>query len=342
MTTFTSYAALEPKTKLQVWQYEPAPLKNDEIEVQVTHNGLCHTDIHMRDNDWGVSKFPLVAGHEVVGIVTEVGEDVTNLKKGDRVGLGWIRNSCRGCYHCLQGEENVCKQGFEGLIVGNHGGFADKVRSPADFAYKIPDALDSASAAPLLCAGITVYTPLRTYIKYPGMKVGIVGIGGLGHLAIKFARAMGAEVTVLSSSADKATEAKKFGAHHFYQWGSDEAKDVAGSLDLLLSTSSAELDWDLAFSLLGNNGTLCFLGIPVSSINVPLIPLIFGQKSVVGSVVGGRRFMQEMLDFAAVNQIKPMIQTMPLSQVNKAMDMVLAGKARYRIVLVSDKVANLN
>ncbi len=335
--TFTAYAVLQPKEKLQVWQYEPAPLKASEIEVKVTHNGLCHTDLHMRDNDWGVSKFPLVAGHEVVGIVTEAGKDVTTLKKGDRVGLGWIRNSCRVCYHCLQGEENICKQGFTGLIVGNHGGFADKVRSPADFAYKIPDALDSASAAPLLCAGITVYTPLRTYIKYPGMKVGIVGIGGLGHLAIKFARAMGAEVTVLSSHADKEAEAKEFGAHHFYQWGSESAQDLTGSLDLLVSTSSAELDWDLAFSLLGNNGVLCFLGIPVSSINVPLIPLIFGQKSVVGSVVGGRRFMQEMLDFAAINQIKPMIQTMPLSQVNEAMDLVLAGKARYRIVLESEE-----
>ena len=339
MTTFTAYAALQPKEKLQVWQYEPALLTDSEIEIRVTHNGLCHTDIHMRDNDWGVSQFPLVAGHEVVGIVTEVGKDVTTLQKGDRVGIGWIRNSCRGCYHCLQGEENICKKGYTGLIVGNHGGFADRVRVPADFTYKIPDALDSASAAPLLCAGITVYTPLRTYIKYPAMKVGIVGIGGLGHLAIKFARAMGAEVTVLSSSANKATEAKEFGAHHFYQWGSDEAKkDLTGSLDLLLSTSSAELDWDLAFSLLGNNGVLCFLGIPVSSINVPLIPLIFGQKSVVGSVVGGRRFMQEMLDFAAINQIKPMIQTMSLSQVNEAMDKVAANQARYRIVLVSEKI----
>lgn len=336
MTTFTAYAALQPKAKLQVWQYEPAPLKNEEIEVKVTHNGLCHTDIHMRDDDWGVSKFPLVAGHEVVGIVTEVGKDVTKLQPGDRVGLGWIRNSCRECYYCLQGEENVCKQGFTGLIVGNHGGFADRVRSVADFAYKIPDALDSASAAPLLCAGITVYTPLRTYIKYPGMKVGIVGIGGLGHLAIKFARAMGAEVIVFSSSADKATEAKEFGAHHFCQWESKEAKDLTGSLDLLLSTSSAALDWDFAFSLLANNGILCFLGIPVSSINVPLIPLIFGQKSVVGSVVGGRRFMQEMLDFAAINQIKPQIETMPLTQINEAMERVLSGKVRYRIVLESE------
>ena len=195
MTKVTSYAALKPKEKLQLWQYEPEPLKNDEIEVQVTHNGLCNTDIHMRDNDWGVSEFPLVAGHEVVGIVADIGKDVTNLKSGDRVGLGWIRDSCRVCSHCLQGEENVCKQGFTGLIVGNHGGFADK------------------------------------------------------------------------------------------------------------------------------DGILCFLGIPVSSINVPLIPLIFGQKSVVGSVVGGRRFMQEMLDFAAINQIKPMVETMPLSRVNEAIEL---------------------
>ncbi len=337
MTKFTAYAALQPQEKLQLWEYEPAPLKDSEIEIRVTHNGLCHTDIHMRDNDWGVSQFPLVAGHEVVGVVTEAGKDVTTLQKGDRVGLGWIRNSCRVCYHCLQGEENICKQGYTGLIVGNHGGFADQVRISADFTYKIPDALDSASAAPLLCAGITVYTPLRTYIKYPGMKVGIVGIGGLGHLAIKFARAMGAEVTAFSSSPDKETEAFDFGAHHFYQWETPESmKDLTSSLDLLLSTSSAELDWDLAFSLLANNGVLCFLGIPVSSINVPLIPLIFGQKSVVGSVVGGRRFMQEMLDFAAINQIKPLLETMPLSQVNEAMDQVLAGKARYRIVLLSE------
>ena len=174
MTKFTAYAALHAKEKLQLWEYEPAPLKDSEIEIRVTHNGLCHTDIHMRDNDWGVSKFPLVPGHEVVGVITEVGEAVTRRQKGERVGLGGIRNSCRVCYHCLQGEENICKKGYTGL----NGGFANRMRAPADFADKIPDALDSASAAPLLCAGITVYTPLRTYIKYPGMKVGIVGIGG--------------------------------------------------------------------------------------------------------------------------------------------------------------------
>ncbi len=338
MTKFKAYAALQAKEKFQLWEYKPAPLKDGEIEIRITHNGLCHTDIHMRDNDWGVSKFPLVAGHEVVGIVTDMAKDVMTFKQGDRVGVGWIRNSCRVCYHCLQGEENICKKGYTGLIVGNHGGFADRIRISADFTYKIPDSLDSASAAPLLCAGITVYTPLRTYIKYPGMKVAIVGIGGLGHLAIKFARAMGAEVIVLSSSIDKEAEAKSFGAHHFYKWGTaEEMKNLIGSIDLLISTSSAELDWDLGFSLLANNGVLCFLGIPVSSINVPLIPLIFGQKSVVGSVVGGRRFMQEMLNFAAINQIKPKIEIMPLNQINEAIDKVLANQARYRIVLVSEE-----
>ncbi|MGL5197095.1 MAG: NAD(P)-dependent alcohol dehydrogenase [Chroococcales cyanobacterium] len=336
-TTFKAYAALQAREKLQPYSYQPAPLQSDDLEIRVTHNGLCHTDLHMRDNDWGVSQFPLVAGHEVVGIVTEVGEKVTHLQKGDRVGVGWIRNSCRTCDHCLQGEENICRQGYTGLIVGNHGGFADRLRVNASFTYKIPDALDSASAAPLLCAGITVYTPLRTYIKHPGTKVGVMGIGGLGHLAIKFARAMGAEVTAFSTSADKADQAKEFGAHHYQKWGTaEEMKAVEGTLDLVICTLSAETDWNLAFSLLANNGVLCFVGLPVSTLNVPLIPLILGQKSLVGSIVGGRRFMEEMLDFAAINQIKPMVETMPLSQINEAMDKVAANQARYRIVLLSE------
>jgi uncharacterized zinc-type alcohol dehydrogenase-like protein len=335
-TKFKAYAVLNKGEKLQPWEYEPAPLRHDEVEMKITHNGLCHTDIHMRDNDWGISTFPLVAGHEVVGVVTDIGQDVTHLQKGDPIGVGWIRNSCRVCHHCLQGNENLCSQG-KGLIVGNYGGFADKLRVPADFVYKIPSGLDSASAAPLLCAGITVYAPLRTHIKRPGAKVGILGIGGLGHLAVKFARAMGAEVTAFSTSPNKEAEAKEFGAHHFKVWTSqDDLKTVEGSFDLILSTVSAEIDWDQAFSLLGNNGILCIVGLPVSSLNISLIPLIFGQKSIAGSCVGGRYVMQEMLEFAAVHQIKPQIEIMPLSQVNSAMDKVAANKARYRIVLVSE------
>ncbi|GCL41123.1 NAD(P)-dependent alcohol dehydrogenase [Anabaena sp. FACHB-1250] len=331
---FQAYASLKPGEKLQPWEYEPAPLGNNDVEIAVTHNGLCHTDIHMRDNDWNVSKFPLVAGHEVVGNVTQIGAEVSGIKIGDRLGFGWISNSCRVCDACLRGEENICRQGYKGLIVGNNGGFANKLRACADFAYKIPDNLDSASAAPLLCAGITVYTPLRTYIKYPGAKVGVLGIGGLGHLAIKFAEAMGAEVTAFSTSSDKEAEAKEFGAHYFYNWKNTEIKAASGTLDLLLCTVSSEIDWNKAFGLLANNGVLCLVGLPVSTLNIPLLPLVFGQKAIAGSVVGGRRFMKEMLEFAAIHQIKPMIETIPISQINAAMDRVVANKARYRIVLV--------
>ena len=332
---FQAYASLKPGEKLQPWEYEPAPLGSNDVEIAVTHNGLCHTDIHMRDNDWNVSKFPLVAGHEVVGNVTQIGGEVTGIKIGDRLGFGWISNSCRVCDACLRGEENICRQGYKGLIVGNHGGFANKLRACADFAYKIPDNLDSASAAPLLCAGITVYNPLRTYIKYPGAKVGVLGIGGLGHLAIKFAEAMGAEVTAFSTSSDKEAEAKEFGAHYFYNWkNTEQIKAASATLDLLLCTVSSEIDWNKAFGLLANNGVLCLVGLPVSTLNIPLLPLVFGQKAIAGSVVGGRRFMKEMLEFAAIHQIKPMIETIPISQINAAMDRVVANKARYRIVLV--------
>jgi len=336
-TMFKAYAALKAGEQLQAWQYEPAPLGHDEIEIRITHNGLCHSDIHMRDNYWGVSSFPLVPGHEVVGKVTQIGAHVSSLKVGDRVGFGWIRNACRECDHCLQGEENICRTGYAGLIVGHHGGFADKLRAPADFAYKIPDALDSASAAPLLCAGITVYSPLRTYIKHPGTKVGVIGIGGLGHLAVKFAKAMGAEVTAFSTSASKEAEAKSFGAHHFQTWEkADDMKKVMGTQELIINTAPSELEWETAFNILGNNGTLCLVGVPATTITLPVMSLIFGQKTLAGSAVGGRRFMREMLEFAALHNITPMVETMPLSQINEAMDKLLANKARYRIVLTSE------
>jgi len=335
-TTFKAYVALKARERLQYWEYEPSPLGKKEIEIRVTHNGLCHTDIHMRDNDWGVSSYPLVAGHEVVGIVTQVGEDVTSFTTGDRVGFGWIRDACRQCDHCLQGEENICRNGYSGLILGHHGGFADRLRAPADFAYKIPDALDSASAAPLFCAGITVYTPLRTHMTHSAMKVGIIGIGGLGHMAVKYAKAMGAEVTVFSTSPDKEAESKEFGAHHFQIWeNADEMKKASSSQDLIINTAPSDINWETALNLVANNGTLCIVGLPTSSITIPVPSLVFGQKSVTGSIVGGRRFMQEMLDFSAVHNITPMVETMPLSQINEAMDKVATNKARYRIVLTA-------
>ena len=335
--TFNAYAAMDAGRKFEPWTYEPAPLESLDVEVRVTHNGLCHTDLHMRDNDWGITTYPLVAGHEVVGEVVATGDKVTGLEVGDRVGIGWIRDACRTCDHCLQGQENICREGYTGLIVGNHGGFANRLRVPADFTFPIPDGLDSVSAAPLLCAGITVYTPLRTHITRPAMRVGVMGIGGLGHLALQFARAMGAEVTAISSSPSKEEQARSFGAHAFCQWGNDEAMaQFKGAFDIVLCTVSGDTDWDAAFSLLATNGTLVLVGIPVSSMNIPFIPLVFGQKTIAGSIVGGRHFMQEMLEFSAIHGIRPKTETMPLAQVNEAMDRVAANKARYRIVLVSD------
>jgi alcohol/geraniol dehydrogenase (NADP+) len=335
-TKFQGYAVLNPKQKLEKWEYSPPDLGRNDVEIDVTHNGLCHSDLHMRDNDWGITTYPLVAGHEVVGIVTQLGADVTKFKIGDRLGFGWISNSCRVCEPCLRGEENICYEGSEGLIVGNHGGFANKLRACADFAYTIPESLDSASAAPLLCAGITVYSPLRKHITKPGMKVGVIGIGGLGHLGIKFARAMGAQVTAFSTSDSKEKEAKEFGAHYFCNWQNPEdVNKLLSSQDLILSTVSSEIDWEKCLSLLRNNGVFCLLGAPISMLNIPLTSILFGQKTITSSVVGGRSLMTEMLNFAALHQIKPMIETMPIFQVNEAMDKILANKARYRIVLVS-------
>ncbi|GAB3520875.1 NAD(P)-dependent alcohol dehydrogenase [Photobacterium alginatilyticum] len=331
---FNAYAVMEAGGKLVPWSYSPEAMGDWDIDVKITHNGVCHTDLHMRDDDWDISQFPLVAGHEVVGEIVETGKLVKNLNIGDRVGLGWIRDSCRSCDHCLSGQENICREGYTGLIVGHHGGFADKVRVPADFAYRIPDGLSSAAAAPLLCAGITVYTPLRTHIDKLGMKVGVMGIGGLGHLALQYANAMGAEVTAFSTTKSKEEEARSFGAHNFLQWGNeDEMAEAKGTFDLIVCTISADADWNMAFDLLANNGKLCFVGLPVSEMKVPLLPLIFGQKSVVGSIVGGRHFMQEMLNFSAVHGIEPQIEVMPINKINEAMDKVAANKARYRIVL---------
>lgn len=336
---FHGWAVMKPKEKLQPWTYNVSDTPaSKEIDIRVTHNGVCHTDIHMRDDDWGISKFPFVPGHEVVGEVVAVGSGVTQHAVGDRVGVGWIRDSCRACKNCLRGEENICLKGYTGLIVGgNNGGFQAVMRAPADFAYKIPDAMDSADAAPLLCAGVTVYAPLRKYIKVPGMKVAVLGVGGLGHLALQFAAAMGAEVTAIDIFPEKEGEAKGFGAHRFLEFNTAMAQ-CGSSFDLVLNCASARVDFAKVLATLMPDGNLVQIGIPGGAvIQVPLQDLVFGQKRVIGSIVGGRADMQEMLDFAGLKGVKPMLERFPLSQVNEALDRVASGKARYRVVLDSDK-----
>ncbi|KAG2501505.1 hypothetical protein HYH03_000013 [Edaphochlamys debaryana] len=332
------WAATAPDGKLSLFKHEVGELGPHEVDIRVTHNGLCHTDIHMARDDWGASKFPFIPGHEVVGVVTAVGSQVTGLKPGDRAGVGWISDSCRCCRNCVRGEENLCLKGYTGLIVaGNHGGFQETCRVNSDFAYTIPDGLDSASAAPLLCAGITVYTPLRYYLRRPNMSVGVMGIGGLGHLALQFAAKMGAEVTAISGREGKEAEASSLGAHHFAVFPRDADK-LKAKYDIIINTISSDVDVAQVMSLLKIDGTLVQVGIPGGNavMKVPVQDLVFNQKRVVGSIVGGRADMQEMLDFCGVHGVRPMVETMPLSKVNEAMQYVLDGKARYRVVLTSD------
>ncbi|GLC65169.1 hypothetical protein PLESTF_000259600 [Pleodorina starrii] len=332
------WAVSEAKAKLAPWTYQVGELKPHEVDIRVTHNGLCHTDMHMRDNDWGVSAFPFIPGHEVVGEVVAVGSDVTGLRPGDRAGVGWISNSCRVCSNCKRGEENICEKGYTGLIVmGNHGGFQEVCRVNADFAYSIPEGLDSASAAPLLCAGITVYAPLRAHIRHPNTSVAVFGVGGLGHLALQYAHKMGAEVTAISGRQDKEAETHMMGADHFAVWGRDKDK-LRGKYDILINTVSADVSTADLMACLKVDGTLVQVGIPGGGavMHVPLQDLVFGQKHVVGSIVGGRADMQEMLDFSAVHGVKPLVEEWPMAKINEAMQHVADGKARYRVVLTSD------
>jgi len=330
-----AHAAMAAKQSLSRFAYDPDNLGPWDIEVAITHCGICHSDIHLIDNDWQNSIYPLVPGHEIVGTVTQLGAQVTHLQKGDRVGIGWQRSSCQNCEWCLKGEENMCLKN-EATCNGHFGGFAKAIRVDGRFAFKIPDDLASENAAPLLCGGATVYSPLRLYDVKPSMKVGVIGIGGLGHLAVQFANAFGCEVTAFSSTPDKETEAKSFGAHHFVV-GSDKGVFERGarSLDFIISTVYADLDWGEYLKLLRPNGKLCFVGAALGPLTTSLFPLLFSQLSICGSVIGGRPAIAEMLEFAARHDIVAKTEAVPMDQVNSAIVRVRQGKARYRMVLVN-------
>lgn len=337
---FKGFAVSEPGGKFEAWEYSPQPLGPNDIEIKVTHNGLCHSDLHMRDNDWGITSFPLIAGHEVVGVVQAKGEGVTGMEVGDRVGYGWLRGSCRSCDFCLRGEENLCSKG-EPTIVGPgcFGGFQPVMRAPAAFAYHVPEGMDSAEAAPLLCAGITVYSPLRKHVR-PAMRVAILGVGGLGHLAVQFAAAMGASVTALVLSEDEVEGALALGAAEALT-SSAAFEGAKGRFDVVLNCASARVDGALILGLLRADGVMIQVGIPGGGVtlSLPLQELVFSQKSCAGSIVGGRADMQEMLNFAAAKGIKPLIETYKLSDINAAAARVATGKARYRVVMTTDAAA---
>ena len=328
-----SYAAMKKGGKLESHSIETGRLADADVEVTVSHCGICHSDVHLIDNDWGISSYPLVPGHEVIGSVSAVGKDVKNLKLGQRVGIGWQSASCQNCEWCKEGLENLCAAG-QPTCVGRAGGFADKVRADAKFAFAIPDELPSAEAAPLLCAGITVFTPLNDYNAGPGTRLGVVSIGGLGHLAVQFGRALGCEVTAFSTSPSKRSEAAAFGAKRFVDMNdADAMATAANSQDLILTTASADLKWDALVGALRPQGVLCLLGVPQGQVSIAAFPLLAGAKKVVGSNTGSRATIEKMLAFAAKHRVHPQIQKYPMSRVNDAIDTVRDKSVRYRAVL---------
>jgi len=317
------------------FRYDPGELGAQEVEIGITHCGICHSDLHLISNDWGISQYPFIPGHEVIGTVTGVGSQVRSLKPGQRVGLGWQSNSCGECEWCSRGMENLCAL-QEATCVRRHGGYASSVRANARFVSPIPDALPSEQAAPLLCGGITVYSPLRDHAVNPSSRVGIIGIGGLGHIAIQFAKVFGAEVVAFSTSASKEEEARSLGAHHFVNSRESKAmKDMTGSLDFILNTANADQDWNVYIQALRPTGTLCFVGVPPSPVSAHAFPLIAGIRTITGSPIGSPHRIREMLDVAARHGVKATTEEFAMARANEAIDKVKKNKVRYRAVLAN-------
>lgn len=335
MPAFDAWIATGPKQPFERQKIEVPELGPEEVEVQVEHCGLCHSDLSVLNNDWAITQYPAVLGHEVIGRIVAVGEYSRGLRVGQRVGIGWNSSSCLHCKQCRSGIQQLCAEA-QPTIVGHYGGFANHVRSHWTWTIPIPDNLNYVESGPLLCGGITVFNPLALYAR-PTDRVGIVGIGGLGHMAVKFAAAFGCEVTAFTSSENKFDEARGFGAHHVVSSRDSSAiQRHANQFDLLIVTVNVPLDWEALMASLAPNGRMHIVGAVMEPIPVTAFPLIMGQKSVSGSPTGSPMDMATMLEFAARHNITPQTEHMPMSDINKAFQRLEAGKARYRIVLDAD------
>ena len=335
--TIHAYAAMNNGEALVPYQFDAGELQAHQVEVKVEYCGLCHSDISIIQNDWKSSVYPVVPGHEVIGTITQLGSEAKGLKVGQRVGIGWTAESCQHCDPCIDGRQVQCTGTKTATIVGHAGGFADKVRAGWQWVIPLPDDLDPTSAGPLLCGGITVFDPILQHQIQAIHHVAVIGIGGLGHMAIKLLKAWGCEITAFSSNLDKTDELKAMGADHVVN-----SRDLAaikaqrGKFNLILSTVNVTLDWQAYLSTLAPNGSVHMLGLALEPMQIPAGMLISGAKSVTGSSTGSPAALRELLRFAARQNIAPQIEMYPMSQVNEAIERLHSGNVRYRIVLKAD------
>jgi uncharacterized zinc-type alcohol dehydrogenase-like protein len=332
--TIDAFAASGAKELLAPYVYEPAPLGPRDVEIEISHCGVCHSDLHLIDNDWSSSTYPLVPGHEIVGTIAAVGS-ACQLAVGQRIGVGWQRSACHECEQCRAGDENLCSR-QEATCVGHMGGFAQRIRTDERFVFELPLGLDSAATAPLLCGGVTVFAPLRRWGIRKGARVGVIGIGGLGHMALRFLQAMGCHATAFTSSPDKREEAARFGAEDAASSTSArEIRAYANRFDFLLCTVPARLDWITYLQTLKPNGVLCLVGAPPGLLQVPAAQLLSSQRAICGSDIGSPSAIREMLAFAAEHGIGAEVETVPMADVNAALRRVRENRARYRMVLTN-------
>lgn len=328
-----AYAAFEPRGELRPFEYDPGPLTAHEVEIDVMYCGICHSDVSVIDNDWDITQYPVVPGHEVVGKIAAVGKAVSKFTIGQTVGLGWHSGYCNECASCRSGDYNLCADS-QATIVGHHGGFADKVRAAANSVIPIPEGVDPESAGPLFCGGITVFNPLIQFDVKPTDKVAVIGIGGLGHMALMFLNAWGCEVTAFTSSDLKREEALRLGAHHTLNSRRKEEIEAAASrFDYIISTVNVKLDWNLYLSTLKPRGRLHFVGATLDPLDIGVFSLIGGQHSISGSPVGSPATIARMLEFVRHHQLKPVIEKFSFGSINEAVARVRDGKAHYRVVL---------
>ncbi|WP_243293880.1 NAD(P)-dependent alcohol dehydrogenase [Geothrix mesophila] len=342
MATAKAYAAASVTSALAPFQIERRAVGPHDVQIEIAYCGICHSDLHQVRDEWGGSKYPMVPGHEIVGKITAVGAHVKAFKVGDLAGVGCMVDSCRTCPSCQRKLEQFCEKGVAwsynstemDRVTPTYGGYSSSIVVDEAFTLKVSPKLDLAATAPLLCAGITTYSPLRHWNTKKGDKVGVVGLGGLGHMAVKIAAAMGAEVTMLSTSKSKEADARKLGAHHFGLTSDDATfKRLAGQFDLIIDTISAPHDYNKYLGLLRVEGAMVLLGVPPEPTPVAAHALIGGRKILTGSLIGGIQETQEMLDFCAEHGIVSEIELIPVQKVNEAYERMLKNDVRYRFVL---------